>query len=220
MSPMTYSGASCSRTASRRLWSSCGVRARASASTRSECCATEKMWAPRVWPFQRATRASPCAISSISTSSADGSRRSRRRPDSMRCQARGEALDRVPVISGAGYPAPDRSQAGKVFLPLSGRKQLRRSLLAPEPPGGNVGAFAQRFELQPHHILGDPFPAREGAKAAIDAGDHAFAVAGRCDRGLDALRDLFGMLDQIDLRVDDARDQDHIVRELVHLQRG
>jgi len=31
----------------------------------------------------------PCAMSSISTSSGDGSSRSSRRPDSMRCQARG-----------------------------------------------------------------------------------------------------------------------------------
>ena len=45
-----------------------------------------------VWPFQRATRASPCAMSSISMSSGEGSSRSSRRPDSMRCQARGAAL--------------------------------------------------------------------------------------------------------------------------------
>src|SRR5580692_6974414 len=47
------------------------------------------MCAPLVWPFQRATRASPCAMSSSSMSSGDGSSRSSRRPDSMRCQARG-----------------------------------------------------------------------------------------------------------------------------------
>jgi hypothetical protein len=41
-----------------------------------------------VWPFQRGTRAMPCAISSISISSGEGSSRSSRRPDSMRCQAR------------------------------------------------------------------------------------------------------------------------------------
>src|SRR5580658_9102294 len=46
------------------------------------------MCAPEVCPFQRATRASPCAMSSISMSSADGSSRSSRRPDSIRCQAR------------------------------------------------------------------------------------------------------------------------------------
>ena len=51
--------------------------------------ATEKEWAPWVWPFQRATRARPWAMSSISMSNGDGSSRSRRRPDSMRCQARG-----------------------------------------------------------------------------------------------------------------------------------
>jgi Tfp pilus assembly protein PilF len=61
-------------------------------STSSVCCATEKMCAPSVWPFQRATRASPCAMSSISTSSGEGSSRSSRRPDSMRCQARDTAV--------------------------------------------------------------------------------------------------------------------------------
>src|SRR6202035_5831882 len=89
MSPTTYSGASCHSTASRPPRSSRGARSRASASTNRQCCATEKMCAPLVWPFQRATRASPCAMSSNSTSSGDGSSRSSRRPDSMRCQARG-----------------------------------------------------------------------------------------------------------------------------------
>ena len=50
------------------------------ASTTSECWATEKACAPRVWPFQRATRARPWAMSSISMSSGEGSSRSSRRP--------------------------------------------------------------------------------------------------------------------------------------------
>jgi hypothetical protein len=50
---------------------------------------TEKACSPVVCPFHRATRARPWAISSISMSRGEGSRRSRRRPDSMRCQARG-----------------------------------------------------------------------------------------------------------------------------------
>src|SRR5580693_4105299 len=53
------------------------------------------MCAPLVWPFQRATRASPCAMSSSSMSSGDGSSRSSRRPDSMRCQARGSDAGRA-----------------------------------------------------------------------------------------------------------------------------
>src|ERR1700722_16793273 len=53
------------------------------------------MCAPSVWPFQRATRARPWAMSSSSTSSGDGSSRSSRRPDSMRCQARGCDASRV-----------------------------------------------------------------------------------------------------------------------------
>ena len=87
MSPITYSGASCSSAASRASRGAAGSNAPKIASTSSECCATEKISAPRVCPFQRATRARPCATSSISTSSGDGSIRSSRRPDSMRCQA-------------------------------------------------------------------------------------------------------------------------------------
>ena len=73
----------------RALRSSRGAFARANCSTRSACWATEKICAPLVCPFQRATLARPWAMSSISTSSGEGSSRSRRRPDSMRCQARG-----------------------------------------------------------------------------------------------------------------------------------
>src|ERR1700726_2243300 len=88
MSPMTYSGASCNNNARPRRWSSWPSRWRAIASTSSVCWATEKMCAPLDWPFQRATRASPCAMSSISISSGEGSSRSSRRPDSIRCHAR------------------------------------------------------------------------------------------------------------------------------------
>ena len=58
------------------------------ASTRMQCCATDKACAPLVWPFHRATRARPWAMSEISMSKGDGSIRSRRRPESMRCQTR------------------------------------------------------------------------------------------------------------------------------------
>src|SRR5580704_15234529 len=105
MSPMTYSGASCSSTARRRLRSSRGTRARARASTSKQCCATEKICVPLVWPFQRATRASPCAMSSISMSSGDGSSKSSRRPDSMRCQARGSDAGRVARLARCAVSA-------------------------------------------------------------------------------------------------------------------
>src|ERR1700689_1165565 len=73
------------------------------------------MCAPEVCPFQRATRASPCAMSSISMSSADGSGRSSRRPDSIRCQARSgtlraTGLARAPNLSAtAAEPEPGAS---------------------------------------------------------------------------------------------------------------
>jgi len=99
MSPMTYSGASCRSAASRTLASTRGACSRITASTSSVCCATEKMCVPLVWPFQRATRASPCAISTISISSGEGSSRSSRRPDSMRCQARVEISEENPAFA-------------------------------------------------------------------------------------------------------------------------
>src|SRR5665213_2662998 len=64
------------------------------------------MCAPLVWPFQRATRAKPCAMSSISTSSGEGSSRSSRRPDSMRCQARGNSLLRLIVATASSVVMP------------------------------------------------------------------------------------------------------------------
>src|SRR3984957_12276690 len=63
------------------------------------------MCAPLVWPFQRATRASPCAMSSSSMSSGDGSSRSSRRPDSMRCQARGSDASRVARLARCAVSA-------------------------------------------------------------------------------------------------------------------
>src|SRR6266852_1314563 len=95
ISPMTYSGASCKSNASPSLRSTAPMRRRAMISTRSVCCATEKICSPTVWPFQRATRARPCATSSISMSSGEGSRRSSRRPDSIRCHARGAPAPRL-----------------------------------------------------------------------------------------------------------------------------
>src|ERR1700722_11633109 len=95
MSPMTYSGASWSSTTRQPLRSSRGARNRARASTSRQCCATEKICEPLVWPFQRATLAKPWAISSISMSRGEGSSKSSLRPDSMRCQARGASVLRA-----------------------------------------------------------------------------------------------------------------------------
>src|SRR5579863_5337277 len=106
------------------------------------------MCAPLVCPFQRATRASPCAMSSISMSSGEGSSKSSRRPDSIRCQARGK-LARGDLVMPGGYMPPGSWQT----------ELLRRRLLAPQALRGDVGAFAQRLELEPHHVLGDPLPA-------------------------------------------------------------
>ena len=57
--------------------------------TSAQCWATENPYFPRVCPFHRVTLANPWAISSISISSGDGFKISRRRPLNIRCQARG-----------------------------------------------------------------------------------------------------------------------------------
>lgn len=102
MSPITYSEASCSSAASRQRGSRSGWMWAQISSTTTECWATEKACSPTVCPFQRATRARPWAISSISMSIGDGSSRSSRRPDSMRCQARGSlAVLRSPFLTDA-----------------------------------------------------------------------------------------------------------------------
>src|SRR5215469_7487453 len=124
MSPITYSGASCSRAASRQRGSVSGFCRPTISSTTTECCATEKAWSPVVWPFQRATRARPWAMSSISMSSGEGSRRSSRRPESIRCQARPPGCERGNRFD-AGRPTretegaamvSDRSWLGAVLL--------------------------------------------------------------------------------------------------------
>jgi hypothetical protein len=88
ISPITYSGASCSSAANCHFAAKLPIRPKI-CSTSSECSATEYGQSPRVCPFQRATNASPCAISTISISSGVGSSKSNRRPESIRCQARG-----------------------------------------------------------------------------------------------------------------------------------
>src|SRR5580692_5877829 len=97
---------------------------------------------------------------------------------------------------------------------------LRRRLLPPQARGSDIRALAQGLELQPDDILGNPFPARESAKTAVNARNNPLAVADRRHRGLDALCDDFRMLNQVDLGIDHARNEDHVVGEFMLLQRG
>src|SRR5262249_17876767 len=52
--------------------------------------------------------------------------------------------------------------------PARGRAaiDLRGAFLTPKPGRGNIGAVADRFELEPDHRLDHPFASRERAKAA------------------------------------------------------
>ena len=104
MSPITYSGASCNSTAS-------GRRDQPRRAQPRDGLDQERMLGDGIdmralglaVPARNARQA--VAISSISMSSGDGSSRSSRRPDSMRCQARGSSsrvarLARFAVQSG------------------------------------------------------------------------------------------------------------------------
>src|SRR5215831_92522 len=98
-------------------------------------------------------------------------------------------------------------------------RRLRSTRLpAPQPSGRDVGTLAACLQLRPHHVLGNPFPPCEGTETAITARNHAFAVANRPSRRLDALRHDFRVLDEITLRVDHTRQQDHMVWEPVAAQ--
>jgi hypothetical protein len=78
--------------------------------------------------------------------------------------------------------------------------------------------LAAGLQLRPHHVLGNPFPSSEGAEAAIATCYHAFAVADRPSRCLDALRHDFWVLNEIALAIDHARQQDHVVGKPVAAQ--
>src|SRR5690349_9917975 len=95
----------------------------------------------------------------------------------------------------------------------------RRALLSPQSRRGDVGALAQRLELEPHRRLDHPFAIGEGAEAAIGGGNHALALADRGDRFLDAARHDFRMLDEIRSGLDHARHQQHVLGQRVLLER-
>ena len=75
-------------------------------------------------------------------------------------------------------------------------------------------------QLEPHRRLDHPFAVGEGAEAAIGRGDHALAVADRAHRLLDAARHHFRVLDEIAGGLDHARDQQHVLRQRMLLERG
>ena len=63
--------------------------------------------------------------------------------------------------------------------------------LSPQSLGSDVGAFTERFELGPDHVLSNPLPARERAETAVRSRDDPFLVAECVHNCLDALRDLY-----------------------------
>src|SRR5262249_46003517 len=112
------------------------------------------MWAPRVCPFQRATLASPWAMSSISTSSGDGSSRSSLRPESMRCHARGASPLSALALRACGS-----------FMAMAELGALRMPMARHEMIVDHAGRLHERvddgrsheLEAAPHELGGDLF---------------------------------------------------------------
>ena len=157
------------------------------ASTSSECWATEKAWSPLVWPFQRATRARPWAMSEISMSSGEGSSRSSRRPDSMRCQARGGA----PARSGHQASSAPAASCGKGEFAQAGwqASPARRRPVIGSPASiavldpvdaddGKAPSSGRRAERADRPPVDGDLRARRG-QGAVGAGRSARAAA-RC----------------------------------------
>src|SRR6185437_4657231 len=111
--------------------------------------------------------------------------------------SRGRAAGSVNARRGRPY----RPGASRRSIPFWGRKKGSRppravqragaaerwlsDLLSPQPCRRNVGAFADRAQLEPHRRLDHPFSIRERAESAIGAGDDALALADRGDRVFD-----------------------------------
>src|SRR5690606_17670769 len=116
-----------------------------------------------VWPFQRATRARPWAMSSISMSNGEGSSRSRRRPDNMRCQARGGWGLRT---RGAG-PASSISSAKVLMLRMLRLvTQTERAI-----KGGRCDGWGVIADVERHQGLGGVEQTIRVAVLAADGGD-------------------------------------------------
>src|SRR6516225_1832300 len=120
------------------------------------------------------------------------------------------------------------SSLRQAFRPIAGRRTrsagarrwaqatflLHSRFEAMSAPARNVASLAHTTSSV------TPFPADEGAEAAVDASDHALAVTHRGHHCLYALRNDLGMFDDVALRIDHAGDQDKFVGQLVLSQRG
>ena len=91
--------------------------------------------------------------------------------------------------------------------------RLKTAPLAPKPLGRESCAIRQSLELGPNDILSNEFIARERAEPAIGAPDNALARTHSGNRGADAVRDDFGMFEIVGGYVDDAGDQQHVLRQ-------
>ena len=194
MSPMTYSGASWSITAKRPSALRSGAVVCAIVSTISVCWATEKACAPIVWPFQRATRARPWAMSSISMSSGEGSSRSSRRPDSMRCQARGGEGECLGIgrQNGPGS-APSlpirRRRATECRFRVVRRSRSARSASRNAPTAARRGRPASRRQGSGRRRRSLPSPGRAGrGRRPTPSADEPSVPIGRPPAMIDATR--------------------------------
>src|SRR5207249_8058568 len=104
-------------------------------------------------------------------------------------------------LSADNRSRPTRSPTSRSPSAIS---SAERDLSAPEPLGGEVGAFAQGAELGPHDAFLDELGAGERPKAAVDTGEHARLVAHGLDRRGVPCGIYLGYLDDVGRGFEDA----------------
>ena len=106
---------------------------------------------------------------------------------------------------------------------MAGARNMRRFAHATFLPHSLAEAISAPWriaaEFQPHSRLDHPFAIGEGAEAAIGRRDDTLAVANRTHGFLNASRHHFRMLDEIAGGFHHARDQQHVFRQRMFLQR-
>src|SRR5262245_21405509 len=115
-------------------------------------------------------------------------------------------------------PSRRRWRAARPRVPAAERFRRARNeatgdRLTPQLCRGDIGALAQSRQLFPHDRGGDPFAARKRAEAAIGGGDHALALTHYLHGLQQAPRHHPGMLDEIRGGVDDAGNEQPILRQ-------
>src|SRR5262245_6697570 len=156
--------------------------------------------------------ASPPASRTAATVRSSSSPRVSARVSRAPARANTSAVAR-PIPVAAPVMIATRPSSTRPAAPVPPRRST------PEPLGSDVRAFTQGPQLCPHDALFHELRARERAEAAVDAREHACAVADRGHRRGDPVGDDLGMLDDVGRRVDDAGQEQHIAWEWMLAER-